>query len=113
MDHDALMRIDYVAVLRCCTAQLGYPSADACAGDSSCASTRDCIPTVSVGITAKTVLVALLSLGVARPAVAARFPAGRNGRATRYERVRCMTVADDWCGLTLGYARQSGAGDGR
>jgi hypothetical protein len=48
------LRIGCVAVLRCCTAQLGYPSTDACAGDSSCASTRGCIPSVPVCVTAKT-----------------------------------------------------------
>jgi hypothetical protein len=36
-----------------------------------------------------------------------------NPGPTHYERVRCTTVADGWCGLTLAYARQSGAGDGR
>ena len=58
------LRIGCVAVLRCCTAQLGYPSTDACAGDSSCASTRGCIPSVPVCVTAKTDLVALLGVGV-------------------------------------------------
>jgi hypothetical protein len=60
------LRIGCVAVLRCCAAQLGYPSTYACAGDSSCASTRGCIPSVSVGVTAKTDLVVLLGLGVSR-----------------------------------------------
>jgi hypothetical protein len=41
-------------------------STDACAGDSSCASTRGCIHSVSVGVAAKTDLVALVGLGVSR-----------------------------------------------
>ena len=58
------LRIGCVAVLRCCTAQIGHPSTDACAGDSGCASTRGCIPSVFVGVTAQTDLVILVGLGV-------------------------------------------------
>lgn len=42
-----------------------------------------------------------------------RLAGVRVRRPTQYERVRCTTVADGSCGLTLGYARQSGAGDGQ
>ena len=49
MDHHALLRRGTVAVLPLRTAQLGSPSTDACAGDSSRASTRGRIPSVSVG----------------------------------------------------------------
>ena len=57
------LRLGCVAVLRCCTAQIGYPS-DALADDSSHASTGGCIPSVSVGVAAQTDLVVLVGLGV-------------------------------------------------
>jgi hypothetical protein len=71
---------------RCCTAQLGSPSTDACAGDSSCASTRSRVPSVSVRVTAQTDLVALMGLCVFAmfPVVAVtRTSADQTGIASR------------------------------
>jgi hypothetical protein len=125
------LRIGCVAVLRCRTAQLGYPSTDACAGDSSCASTRGCIPSVSVGVTAKTDLVALLGLGVsrcsqlrsrsrhlnglatqglsARLAVAATFPARRSTRSPRTLTQRCANPSRSPSGFLRSPLRISAA----
>ena len=58
MNHHAL-----TANRRCCYTPLLY-SADACTCDSGCACTRGCIPSVSIGITAQTDLVTLMSLGI-------------------------------------------------
>jgi hypothetical protein len=121
MDNHALV----ATWLCCCTpllVQIGYPSTDACAGDSSCASTRGCIPSVSVSVTAQTDLVVLMGLGVlamfpvVQPEPALQRlrhtwilrPVGccgkvpyATGRATYYERGQSSTVADGWCRLTL------------
>jgi hypothetical protein len=110
------LKLGCIAVLRCCTAQIGYPS-DACAGDSSRASTGGCIPFVSVGVAAQTDLVVLVGLGVlamfpvVQPESALQrlghtgivHPAGCCSKVScrcdrpseHYERVPCEMVADD------------------
>jgi hypothetical protein len=40
-------------------------------------------------------------------------PWGIEPRPTHYERVQWTMVSDGWCCLTLGYSRESVAGDGR
>ena len=112
MDNHALV----ATWLCCCTpllVQIGYPSTDACAGDSSCASTRGCIPSVSVSVTAQTDLVVLMGLGVLamfpvvqpestfqrlghtgilRPVDCCSKVPDVTGRATHYEVVQWVTV---------------------
>ena len=58
MNHHAL-----TGNRRCCCTPLLY-SADACTCEPGCACTRGCIPSVSIGITAQTDLVTLMSLGI-------------------------------------------------